>query len=373
MKTTLILLNALVAVTGVSAQDVLADVMVYNSESCGKDANDPNLVSSGITVFKDVSEIKVVDGKPNGACMRQLWSVPGFEEENGQYNLHIDENTIPEDCEMVFYVELPAGSSSSGPDNCATFVRRVPSADACTTVSLRKEFGYAMCCGDENCSFAAKNNPFTSSSRAKRNVAAVKKSPLLRRDGCTFTPDDANAKPTTEYGPQVIISNTYNCPGTNDCEQEFQIGYSVEVTNSWGAEASLGGELWGAITASVSMSHQWSESKQTSWNGNYKYVIPAGGSGYMTFQPELECSPAGKFGDSCSDGVKGQHGKSPNIPFEYPMHPCVPHRVDPFAVRLLPLKQILLFMATGSLGRLIVFMRSGAADWRGVPPPPTSD
>jgi hypothetical protein len=144
MKTSVLLIQALLAASSVSAQEVLAEVFCYNADDCGADANNPDLISSSITVFKDVSEIKVEDGKANGACMKQIWEVPGWPTNTGgEYDVRIDNNDVPEGCELVFYKEIPAGAGTTGKENCATFYRRVPSANSCTTVTVGKEFGYA--------------------------------------------------------------------------------------------------------------------------------------------------------------------------------------------------------------------------------------
>jgi hypothetical protein len=86
----------------------------------------------------------MVDGQPNGACMKSIWAVPGWPTNGeGLYDLHVDENTVPEECELILYKDLPADSGASGQSICATFYRRVPSDGKCTSVLIGPEFGYA--------------------------------------------------------------------------------------------------------------------------------------------------------------------------------------------------------------------------------------
>lgn len=136
-------LSALLSASLTSAQEVLAEVMIYGAEDCGKDPNNPDLVSQSITVFKDVSEIKVVDGKPQGGCMSAMSEVPDWPTNSqGQYLLSVDENTIPKDCSLVVYTDLP-DDAESGPGVCGIFYRRVPSDGTCTSFNIKPHFGYA--------------------------------------------------------------------------------------------------------------------------------------------------------------------------------------------------------------------------------------
>ena len=80
--------------------------------------------------------------------MRSTLLVPGWPTgPQGQYNVWVDEKSVPErdgeKCELILYKELPTGSGSTGQDICATFYRRIPIGNVCSTVVLEPEFGYA--------------------------------------------------------------------------------------------------------------------------------------------------------------------------------------------------------------------------------------
>lgn len=89
-----------------------------------------------------------MDGNYVGACMKSTLIVPGWPTgPEGKYEVWADERTIPaaengENCELILYREMPTGTGS-GQNFCATFYRRIPTGEICTTVTLEPEFGYA--------------------------------------------------------------------------------------------------------------------------------------------------------------------------------------------------------------------------------------
>lgn len=95
-----------------------------------------------------------------------------------------------------------------------------------------------MCCGSEACDFAARDNPFLGKKkRETKDVTAVKRSPLVRREDCAFNPNDPEAGTTITYGPQVIVSTTSTCPAGGDtCDETISISGSYTVTNTFGVE-----------------------------------------------------------------------------------------------------------------------------------------
>lgn len=134
----LFLLPALLAAT-VSAQEISADVLVYNAADCGENPNNPNLVSIDLKVFKG-TETKIVNGKRVSSCMYSLIDVNSWKMKEGKYSVHIDENSIPDGCEMIFFDGAPDDDELNQGD-CWSFTRRVPSDGKCTSLSLGPRFG----------------------------------------------------------------------------------------------------------------------------------------------------------------------------------------------------------------------------------------
>lgn len=134
---------AILAASTASAQELLATVIVYNADDCGANPNNPDLVSLNIEVFKDVSEIKKVDGQVQSACMYSQIDVPDWPQNGeGLYDLHVDENSIPDSCELVVFNGAPTDDKADQGE-CWAFYRRVPSDAKCTSLLLPPKFGYA--------------------------------------------------------------------------------------------------------------------------------------------------------------------------------------------------------------------------------------
>lgn len=156
-----------------------------------------------------------------------------------------------------------------------------------------------MCCGQEACAVAQKDDPFsspskreTSSASVVRDVTAVKRaSPFhrLHKRDCGFELSGDDKSTTVKYGDQRKITNEVICEADVDCTDGVEISYSESVTNTFGVEASLGGELFKALSLSVSFTYEYSIEKGTEFTGKYDGARPKGSRGYITFTPKIEC------------------------------------------------------------------------------------
>lgn len=124
-------------VASTSAQESLADLIFYNSETCGDDANDPNLLSFEFSVL---DKVEIVDGEKTAACTYQTIDIDGWTQEGGRYQAYLDQAYIPPDCEVVIFSGPPIDEELNR-GACFSFDRRVPSDNKCAFVSLNPTFG----------------------------------------------------------------------------------------------------------------------------------------------------------------------------------------------------------------------------------------
>ncbi|KAF2201914.1 hypothetical protein GQ43DRAFT_17407 [Delitschia confertaspora ATCC 74209] len=231
----------------------------------------------------------------------------------GSYSVHVDESTIPEGCQWVFFSGAP-DDDQVNQGECFNFYRRVPSEGKCTSLSLAPRFGYAMCCGDA-CTVEAGDFPTKPSKRSlpiskssavrPRDVTQIKRSPPFsrpfKRDDCAFKPSNGETNAVITYGQQVRVTSLLDCQSTTECTDGVSFSYSQSTTNTFGVSTELGGSLFEILSASISFSYEHSETEEKSYETTYSGTRPAGSKGYITFTPKMECSPKGTFTGDCND------------------------------------------------------------------------
>ncbi|KAF2729170.1 hypothetical protein EJ04DRAFT_580851 [Polyplosphaeria fusca] len=295
-----------VLVASAHAQDVLAQVWVYSTEKCAGDS------WSGSTDFTVFESNKVLSGG-EWKCMYGTSKLSGFEDSGTQYTIFVDQTTIPDDCSLVLYQGPPKGEEVSQGE-CQTYYASISnSGGGCVKTQIQHDFGYALCCGSD-CEAAAAPPPEADDSAkrdvkeakdvaqpAPRDVAAMKRTNpldrLSRREDCTFSGEGDSV---TAFEPQIRLAGSVNCPGPESCDQTVQFTYSSSVTNTYGVSSEIGASLFDVISLGVSFSAEVSHETSKEFTWSVTVTVPAGQSGYVTFQPRTECTPKGKFsGGKC--------------------------------------------------------------------------
>ena len=143
-----------------------------------------------------------------------------------------------------------------------------------------------MCCSPETCEV-----PIGRSTEANsvRDVTQIKRSSPFaeKRAACTYESVDKTAIIT--YGEQRRVSPVVNC-GAVDCTDSIAISFTQTFSTSFSITTELGATILEVISASVSMSTTWTQETSTTVETAYEGSRPAGSSGYITFQPRLECT-----------------------------------------------------------------------------------
>ncbi|KAF2739426.1 hypothetical protein EJ04DRAFT_559783 [Polyplosphaeria fusca] len=291
-----------------SAQDVIATIWIYDQEKC---AADPFSTSSSLTVFETN---KVLSGG--------TWNC-GYVQtgDTANHPIWVDQNTIPDGCSLVLYNGPPKGDDvHTGP--CQTYYASISNAGGgCIKTAVDPDYGFALCCGND-CTSAPSPPPKRSldsatkapSERhvaAKRDVTAIKRTnpfnDLARRDDCAF---GGKGGSITTFGTQVRLGPPLNCGASEEaCSPEVQLSYTSSVTNTFGVSSEIGANLFEIISASVTFSVEVSHEESHGFTWSATASVPPGQSGYLTFQPKLECTPDGSFSGDCNGVTDGQTGK----------------------------------------------------------------
>lgn len=119
-----------------------------------------------------------------------------------------------------------------------------------------------------------------------------------RQDECSFSGGDTYKK----YGETQRLTATLRCPQgrAESCALEESISRTVSSTNTFGASLEVGGDLFKAISASVSFSYEYSYTEETSQSTTYTVTLLPGIDAYLTWSPQLECV-RGSFSGNCGE------------------------------------------------------------------------
>ncbi|KAL2213220.1 hypothetical protein CC79DRAFT_1362036 [Sarocladium strictum] len=335
------------------AQDMTLNtsLSIWSKDGCSTNANEEGVLAEVLDVYNsgtitDPDTDKKVDDPEDMQlpCSIQHLTIDDWPQDgSGNLKAWLDTSDVPNNCSLLVFM-TDTDHNSQLDRNCVSSYLSFSNRKPCASFNVPSTFGYTLCCGsncgqdpvesiiapdddDKNTGKRAQpprpedeiiaTNPTVTDSNAlkSRDVTALKRAApfnLLnerqdlnaRKEKCEFDTDQESGE-RRKYGKVLQVSPPDNCPpeSESNCDITYTISYAEMVGSSFELGASMGANLLEVISFSVSMSVSYQESETDTYSYSKTYSVPPGFTGYITWEPLVECV-TGKLKGDCSDKLK---------------------------------------------------------------------
>lgn len=333
----LLLLRAVSAEDEPPSMELATRITLWSQEGCGDNFGDSSVATTDLEILRDMTQEGKKPDDNSLPCSVQSWSTDDFEkdENSGDYIAWLDASLLEDDCSLLLY--SPDDMTNGTERNCVKPYDILEQSQSCTRAVIPSDIGYSYCCGG-NCGKLDSANKLigrdslpelpkkrevprpvedifsrgSSDASKSRDVTAPKRaaplSLLNKRQGgdCSFEKKEGTTAMQYKYGEFLRVGPVRNCPSSSSaaCTVTYSVQWSEMQGESFSVGAEAGFNLFEVISASVNMETTYEKSKSTTRTWQTEMPIDPGFSGYITWEPVLECVEGKLIGTDCADDLE---------------------------------------------------------------------